>query len=95
MVKTLVEKPEIILAKEDVPHFTFEDTPVTEVFQAIEKAYGIDILYDAEIMKDCPLTATLENQPLNEKLMVICKAVEANYEILDGQIVIHSTGCKN
>jgi len=95
MVKTLVEKPEIILAKEDVPYFAFEDTPVSEVFEAIEKAYGIDILYDAEILKDCPLTATLENQPLNEKLMIICKAVEATYEILDGQIVIHSKGCRN
>lgn len=95
MVKTLVEKPEIILDKAQVPYFSFEDTPVSEVFETIEKAYGIEILYDAELLKDCPLTATLENQPLNEKLTIICKAVEATYEILDGQIVIHSSGCKN
>lgn len=95
MVKTLVEKPEIILPKAEVPYFTFEDTPVSEVFESIEHAYGIDILYDAEILKDCPLTAVLDNQPLNEKLTIICKAVEATYEILDGQIVIHSKGCKN
>lgn len=95
MVKTLVEKPEIILPKDQIPHFSFEDTPVSEVFGAIEIAYGVDILYDAELLKDCPLTATLDNQPLNEKLMIICKAVEATYEVLDGQIVIHSEGCRN
>jgi transmembrane sensor len=95
MVKTLVEHPEIIVPKDEVPYFVFEDTPVSEVFNAIEKAYGIDILYDAELLKDCPLTATLDNQPLNEKLTIICKAVEATYEVLDGQILIHSRGCRN
>ncbi|MCE6988105.1 FecR family protein [Dyadobacter sp. CY323] len=95
MVKTLVEKPEIILPKDQIPQFSFEDTPVSEVFGAIEAAYGVDIVYDAELLKDCPLTATLDEQPLNEKLMIICKAVEATYEVLDGQIVIHSEGCRN
>jgi transmembrane sensor len=95
LVRTLVKNPEIIVSKALTPQFSFEDTPVSEVFEAVEKAYGIDILYDAELLKDCPLTATLENQLLNEKLMIICRAVEATYEVLDGQIVIHSKGCRN
>ncbi len=95
LVRALVEKPEMILPEGQRPQFEFEDTPVTEVFQIIQKAYGVEILYDAELLKDCPLTATLDNQPLNEKLSIICKAIEANYEILDGQIVIHGKGCKN
>jgi transmembrane sensor len=95
MVKTLVEKPEIILPKDQIPQFAFEDTPVSEVFHAIETAYGVDIVYNAELLKGCPLTATLDEQPLNEKLMIICKAVEARYEVLDGQIIIHSEGCRN
>lgn len=95
LVRALVEKPEMILPEGQRPQFEFEDTPVTEVFQIIQKAYGVEILYDAELLKDCPLTATLDNQPLNEKLTIICKAIEANYEILDGQIVIHSKGCRN
>jgi len=95
MVKTLVEKPEIIIPKNKTPQFIFEDVPVSEVFDSIAKAYGIDILYDEELLKGCPLTAILENQTLHEKLTIICKAVEANYEILDGQIVVHGKGCKN
>jgi transmembrane sensor len=95
MVKTLVEKPEIIISKAKAPQFIFEDVPVSEVFDSIGKAYGIDILYDEELLKGCPLTAILENQTLHEKLTIICKAIEANYEILDGQIVVHGKGCKN
>lgn len=95
MVKTLVEKPEIVVPKSRVPEFVFEDIPVTQVFDSIGKAYGIDILYDEELLKGCPLTATLDNQTLHDKLTIICKAIEANYEILDGQIVIHGQGCKN
>ncbi|SKB58228.1 FecR family protein [Dyadobacter psychrophilus] len=95
MVKTLVEKPEMVVLKAETPQFEFEDTPASEVFEKIGKAYGIEILYDPEILKDCPLTATLDNQTLHEKLFIICQAVEASYEILDGQVVIHSRGCKN
>jgi hypothetical protein len=95
MVKTLVERPEMVVAKAEIPAFEFEDTPASAVFDNIGKAYGIEILYDEELLKDCPLTATLDNQTLHEKLSIICKAVESSYEILDGQIVIHSKGCKN
>lgn len=95
MVKTLVEKPQMVVAKAEIPAFEFEDTPASAVFDTIGKAYGIEILYDEALLKDCPLTATLDNQTLHEKLSIICKAVESSYEILDGQIVIHSKGCKN
>lgn len=95
MVKTLIEEPQIIVPQSQVPHFRFEDTPMSEVFSSVAKSYGIEILYDEDLMSRCPLTATLENQSLHDKLTIICKAVEANYEILDGQIVVHGAGCKN
>jgi transmembrane sensor len=95
MVKTLVERPEMVVAKADVPRFDFEDTPASEVFNTIGKAYGIDIIYDAALLRDCPLTALLEGLTLHDKLDIICKAVESSYEIVDGQVIIHSKGCKN
>jgi transmembrane sensor len=95
MVKTLVEKPEIIVPKAQIPQFIFEDVPVSEVFDSIAKAYGIEIVYDEELLQGCPLTAILDNQTLHEKLTIICKAIEADYEILDGQIIIHGKGCRN
>jgi transmembrane sensor len=95
MVKTLVEKPEIVVSKAEIPQFEFEDTPASDVFNTIARAYGIDILYDEALLKDCPLTARLDNQTLHDKLNIICKAVESSYEIVDGQVIIHSKGCRN
>jgi len=95
MVKTLVEKPQIVVPKSQIPQFQFEDTPASEAFASIGKAYGIDILFDEDLLSGCPLTAALDSQTLHEKLSIICTAVEASYEILDGQIIIHSKGCRN
>jgi len=95
MVKTLVEKPEMVVSKAEIPEFEFEDTPASEVFNTIARAYGIDILYDEALLRDCPLTARLDNQTLHDKLNIICKAVESSYEIVDGQVIIHSKGCRN
>lgn len=95
MVKTLVEKPEMVVSKAEIPQFEFEDTPASDVFNTIARAYGIDILYDEALLKDCPLTARLDNQTLHDKLNIICKAVESSYEIVDGQVIIHSKGCRN
>lgn len=95
MVKTLVEKPEMVVSKAEIPQFEFEDTPASDVFNTIARAYGIDIIYDEALLKDCPLTAHLDNQTLHDKLNIICKAVESSYEIVDGQVIIHSKGCRN
>ena len=92
--KSLVAEPQIIVAPTDRA-FKFDETPVSEVFMILEKTYAIDIVFDQETMANCPLTASLDNQPLFEKIDIICKAIEGHYEILDGQIVIYSKGCKN
>ncbi|MCE7060286.1 FecR family protein [Dyadobacter sp. CY343] len=95
MVKTLVEKPEIVVSVSEIPKFVFEDTPASDVLNTLGKAYGIDIIYDTTLLKHCLLTAVLEGLTLHDKLDIICKAVESSYEIVDGQVLIHSNGCKN
>jgi transmembrane sensor len=96
LTKTLVDAPEIVMPKDEqqIFNFDFEDTPANEVFRILETAYNIHIVYDEAVLKNCPITAPLTDQPLYDKLKIICKAIEAQYEILDGQIIIHSRGCK-
>lgn len=94
LTKSLVETPAIVKAENETIQFEFEDTPVSTVLKTIEKAYSIDIIFDEELLENCPLTASLTDLQLFEKLEIICKGVEARYEILDGQIVIYSKGCK-
>ena len=91
--KKLVDTPVLTIPAQEAAQLVFEDAPSSKVFEALEKAYSIEIVYDKELMRHCPLTATLSDEPLFDKLAVLCKAIEAHYELADGKIVIHSKGC--
>jgi transmembrane sensor len=92
--KTLVEKPVVVNHSLKTSDFEFDETPVGTVLQRFEQAYGIAIIYDSDLMRDCALTASLADETMNEQLAIICKGIGATYEIIDGKIVIHSKGCQ-
>jgi transmembrane sensor len=93
MTKSLVENPAVLVpvAKQE---FEFIDTPVKEVFEVIEEAYGVDVVYDEEALSACFLNASLDDVPLYDKLKLICKGIGASYEIMDSHIIIYGKGCK-
>lgn len=95
VLKSLVKTPSI----QELPDFQkvsfdFEDTPISKVFDLLEKNYGVEIIYDEELLKSCKLTARMSDEHLFEKLRLICIAIDCEYQTVDGQIVIHSKGCK-
>ncbi|MEO7768728.1 MAG: FecR family protein, partial [Ferruginibacter sp.] len=91
--KTLAEKPSLIILS-PATSFVFDATPVTKVFKKMEDAYRIPIIYDEETISTCSLSANLGDEPFYDKLNIICKAIGASYEMIDGSIVISSGGCK-
>ncbi|WP_031526952.1 FecR family protein [Dyadobacter crusticola] len=93
MTKTLVADPELVIAPDEVINFNFNDSPVSDIFKTLQKAYGIDIIFDEKTMKHCPVTATLTDLSLYEQLDLICNAVSASYEVIDGRIVVDGKGC--
>jgi transmembrane sensor len=74
-------------------NFRFEEAPFSQVVAALEKAYGIKIIYNEKDMNACLLTASLTEGKLDERLSLICKAVEADYRLEDGFIIINGKGC--
>lgn len=94
LAKSLIDDPQLTSELPTGQRFVFEEEPVPSVFAALEKAYEVDIVYDEQLLANCPLTATLADQPLFDKLDIICRVIEARYELIDGQIVIYSRGCK-
>lgn len=92
--KTLVALPDILVLPSNYHNFEFDNTPISQVFTTLEKAYGIEIVYDEDLMKACFLTAPLGNESLFEKMRVVCKTIGARYEIIDGQVVVYSKGCE-
>ncbi|QJW89999.1 DUF4974 domain-containing protein [Spirosoma taeanense] len=93
LVKSVVQDPALLKKSIQKESFNFKRTPITNVFATLEQAYSIKIIYDEELMKNCYLTATLYDEPLFEKLDLICRTINADYEQLDGYIVINSPGC--
>lgn len=95
LTRALVEAPKLVQTGKSMPAFVYRNTPVADVLNDIEQAYQVDIIFDAEQLTDCPVTASLSNQPLLEKIAMICEAVEARFEVLDGQIIIYGKKCQN
>lgn len=75
--------------------FDFSDTPVSQILKTIEQAYLVEIDFPVEKLKNCHLTTSLTDQPLPEKLKIICKSLGNNtsYEMNGNQIIISSEGC--
>lgn len=94
MRRTLSDNPEIV-PSDDPKSFEFVNTPASSVLTDIEEAYQIDIIFDRDVMKGCPVTASLGGQSMFNKLSILCEVIEARYEVLDGKVVIYSKGCKS
>ena len=75
--------------------FEFTDIPIDQIFKTIEQAYLIRIDFPKDKLKDCHLTTSLSDQPLSEKLKIICKSIgnDTSFEMNGNQIIITSQGC--
>lgn len=95
-VTSLVEHPIVIpqktIEKKEI-NFKFDDTPLTEVLQRLEDAYGIDFTVENEKQYNCLLTANLTNQPLYTQLELICAALHTKYEVQGTTILLSGKGC--
>ena len=93
LIKSLIENP--VPLEQALPKqiLAFKRTPISDVFAALNQAYGIQIVFDEEVMRACYLTASFSNEPLFEKLDLICHTINASYQQVDGTIIISSNGC--
>ena len=92
--KTLLQNP-VVITRDTVNQKTmvYDDAPLEKVFVQLSRIYGINIVYDNDLLKKCTVTADLRSETFYRQLDLICKAIGANYEIIDGQVIIQSNGC--
>ncbi|SDE03714.1 FecR family protein [Dyadobacter soli] len=93
LVKVIVDAP-MRLTNAPAASLVFDEAPVRNVFQTLEKEYGIELFFNEERLSDCQLTANLSGLPMYEQLDLICRIIHAKYEVVDGQVIIHGDGCK-
>jgi ferric-dicitrate binding protein FerR (iron transport regulator) len=85
--------PDLIPAAPAVS-FNFDETPVEEIFQTLENAYGIPFHYDKATFSHCVLTTSLTDESLEEKIRIICEAIGATYELREDGIFLEGKPCK-
>jgi hypothetical protein len=93
ITKTLVENPQIVIPREQVRLMRFEEAPVTAIFKALEKAYGVKIEFDEAIFSSCELTTVISEDGIYNRLDIICDAIGTTYKLLEDRIAISGTGC--
>lgn len=93
MIRKIAKLPKLIKKIEQISQLNFENEPVIKLFLAIEEAYGIDLDYDLERLEECRITTRLKEEPLFEKLDIVCTALDLSYEQKDGRIIIDGSGC--
>ncbi len=92
--KSLIDTPELVNPVAIKHDFVYEDIPVTEVLEEFKSAFDIDIEYDKEVLKDCRISANLSDESITKKLDLICAALGAKYEMIDGAVSIQAHPCK-
>jgi transmembrane sensor len=95
LVKENLVTPLLLSADSSKELFTFHETPLDKVIANIRRAYNVNITYNKKQMGGCPITASLADEHLLEKLDLICKVFDAHYIITDGQIIILGEGCNS
>jgi transmembrane sensor len=65
-----------------------------QVFETLAKAYNLSVSYDAAKLAKCTLTASLNDDPLPEKLQVIAQSTELDIQLIDNQIIVSGLGCQ-
>jgi transmembrane sensor len=91
--RMMVENPQPLLREEEVKRMRFDAAPVAEIFNAIEKVYGVDIVFDKETFSACTLTTSISDGGIYNRLDIICKTIGATYSIKEYQIIIEGAGC--
>jgi transmembrane sensor len=96
IVRSISAQPQVIAVSNNKSNeqTTFTDAPASTVFMAIQKAYGISVVFDEELMSHCSFTGVFTNETFFERISLVCKAIEATYEQADGQVIITGHNCE-
>ena len=93
--KEIISDLEILASMPDEDEVVFEERPVSEIFQSLEKKYGIEIIYNESKLSSCTLTTVFKEEGLKQRLNAICTALGGTYSVEGEKVVIHATdGCK-
>lgn len=92
---SLVDNPLPVIAPSTVRN-EYEDAPIHQIISDMEDLYGVEIAYDAELLRHCKITTAFEQEGLYTRLDVLTRAIGASYSVEGIRItmVVHTNGCE-
>ncbi|MCF0070546.1 FecR family protein [Dyadobacter sp. CY261] len=93
LVRSALKSPVLLNIPIENQEFTYSETPAADVFEALGKAYGVTVAFDRHSLAHCSITATLGDEPLENKLKWLCTILEAKYTINQDSITITGNPC--
>lgn len=73
--------------------FHFEEAPLLQVFQLLEKTYGIEIVVENDRLYNCLFTGNITTHGLFTKLDIVCGSINAGYQVVGTKILVRGKGC--
>lgn len=73
----------------------FRNTPMGEVAKTLERWYGTPVTLEGELLSQCPLTGTFQNQSLREVMNLIAMTNRFHYELTASRVTIKGPGCES
>ena len=73
--------------------FNFEEAPLLQVFQLLEKTYGIEIVVENDRLYNCLFTGNITPHGLFTKLDIVCGSINAGYQVVGTRILVRGKGC--
>lgn len=92
----LVENPVLIEKTDEFiqpQSFDFDETPLAQILDKLQRAYGVSIAVSDDSLLDCQLTADLSSDNLYGKMELICAILNAKYEITGNTILLSGGVC--
>lgn len=93
VMATLVEVPQHVISSDEIKRMRFDNASVSDVFLALEKMYGIDILFDDNTFSACKIRTSISDGEMFNRLDIICNAIGATYTVEGTYVAIHGSGC--
>lgn len=78
----------------DESRLVFNNVAMGRIVEALQKTYGIEIVFANDRLAACTFTGDITDLPLYEKLDLVCGSVGADYEIKGTRILINGRGCE-
>lgn len=91
----IVKNPAVVRPAASATSFEFAETPANDVLALLEKTYGIDIVVEGDVLRNCLFTGDLNELPMFDQLDLICKAVNVEYERRGASLFVSGEGCRN